>query len=109
MIVSDVHFAAQIVAAGEEPLFFDDLGCLRDYLRQQPLAGDAVAYVADHRTGAWVPARSALYTRLARGTTPMGGGMIAHAGESSRHEDPAATGGTALPASAVLAARGDKR
>jgi len=109
MVVSDVHFAAQIVAAGEEPLFFDDLGCLRDYLRGQALPAGGTAYVADHRTGAWVPARSALYTRLARGTTPMDGRMIAHADESSRRADPAATGGTGLPASTVLPAQGETR
>jgi len=30
MAVSDPRFAAQLAAPGEEPRFFDDLGCLRD-------------------------------------------------------------------------------
>jgi len=102
MVVSDAHFAAQIVASGEEPIFFDDLGCLRDYLRQHPRPAGAAIYVADHRSGAWVPAASAIYTRLSGTATPMGGGMVAHADEASRRADSIAAGGTPLPTSAVV-------
>jgi copper chaperone NosL len=102
MVVSDAHFAAQMVASGEEPIFFDDLGCLRDYLRQQAPPAGAALYVADHRSGAWVPAASALYTRLMGTVTPMGGGVVAHADEASRRADSIAAGGTRLPASAIL-------
>lgn len=85
--------AAQIVRAGDEPIFFDDLGCLRDYLRQQPLFGDAVVYVADHRTGEWVNARAALFTGTTA-STPMASGLLAHADATSRDADPAAAGGS---------------
>jgi copper chaperone NosL len=53
MAVSDARFAAQLVAPGEEPRFFDDLGCLRDWLTgggAAKLAAGTIAYVADHRT-----------------------------------------------------------
>lgn len=103
MVASDPHFAAQIVADGEEPAFFDDLGCLREYLgRQRLLPQGAAIYVADHRTGAWVPASSAVYTRLLGPATPMGGGLAAHADEASRKADPATAGGADVPASAVV-------
>jgi copper chaperone NosL len=85
--------AAQIVRAGDDPLFFDDLGCLRDYLRQQPLPGDGVAYVVDHRTGEWVNARVAVFTKTAV-STPMASGLLAHADATSRDADPAAAGGS---------------
>lgn len=85
--------AAQIVRAGDEPVFFDDLGCLRDYLRQHPLASDAVVYVADHRTGAWVNARAAMFTSTTA-STPMASGLLAHADATSRDADPAAAGGS---------------
>ncbi|RPJ54104.1 MAG: hypothetical protein EHM24_32145, partial [Acidobacteria bacterium] len=63
MAVSDRHFAAQIVAAGEEPLFFDDLGCLRSYVREhREMSPRAAIYVADHRTTDWVEGRMAVYT-----------------------------------------------
>jgi len=56
----------------------------------------ARAFVADHRTGEWVPAESAVYSR-APIDTPMGSHLIAHASAASRDLDPQARG--AAPAS----------
>jgi copper chaperone NosL len=95
MAVSSQRFAGQIVAAGEEPRFFDDLACLAAYLHARPPPRGALAYVADHRTGEWVPADRALYSR-APVDTPMGSHLIAHATAASRDLDPAARG--AVPA-----------
>jgi copper chaperone NosL len=103
MNASDVHFAAQIAAPGAEPIFFDDIGCLRDYLKQNgPLTNEQVAFVADHRTGAWVGATDAVFTHPQNLSTPMGGGIIAHADRSSRDADAAATGGAPVGSEAVL-------
>jgi copper chaperone NosL len=95
MSVSDPHFAAQIAAPGSEPVFFDDIGCLRDYVKKPgvQIADEAIAFVADHRTGAWVRAADAVFTRPTSLGTPMGGGLIAHADEASRREDPDAANG----------------
>jgi copper chaperone NosL len=95
MAVSDARFASQLVAHGEEPRFFDDLGCLRDYLRKSPrLPRGSVAFVADHRTGQWVRASAAVLTRKESLETPMGSHLVAHASASSRDADPVAAGGT---------------
>jgi copper chaperone NosL len=97
MAISDARLAAQLVAPSEEPVFFDDLGCLRDYLksaRKRP-AG-AVAYVADHRSGAWVAASAAVYTRVPSLDTPMASHVVAHADGASRDQDAEARGGTPL-------------
>lgn len=97
MMVSDARFAAQLVAPGEEPLFFDDVGCLRDFLREDPQrAAGFTAYVADHRTRAWVPQDQAVYTRVESLSTPMNSHLIAHADAASRAADPDAAGGTPL-------------
>jgi copper chaperone NosL len=97
MSVSAARFAAQIVEPGEEPRFFDDIGCLRDYLRSGARPGPgAVAYVADHRTSSWVRADRAVYTRVDTLETPMGSHLIAHADQASRDQDPAARGGAAV-------------
>ncbi len=97
MAVSDVHFAAQLVAPGEEPLFFDDVGCLAAYLAEGKAAGEGwVAYVADHRSGQWVLASKAIYTRAPSLATPMGSHLIAHADAAARQADPAAAGLPAL-------------
>jgi copper chaperone NosL len=109
MVVSDPHFAAQIVASGEEPLFFDDLGCLSTYLKRERRSPDVVIYVADHRTGAWTEASSAVYTRPpGSSVTPMGGGTIAHADRASRDADPLAAGGLDVPWTR-LAGPGDRQ
>ena len=106
MIVSDAHFASQIVAPYEEPLFFDDLGCLARFVRESPaFAAGAVTYVADHRTGEWVRADRAVYSVVPALTAPMGSHAIAHATEASRAADAAAAGGRVVSPAEVFADR----
>jgi copper chaperone NosL len=94
MSVSNGAFASQLVAPGEVARFFDDLGCLAGYLRNTPRRPRLVAYVADHRTRAWVRADRAVYTRVPALETPMGSHVIAHANAASRDADEHARGGT---------------
>jgi copper chaperone NosL len=102
MVVSDARFAAQIVAPREDPLFFDDIGCLARYLAQSSASSRSIAYVADHRTRAWVPATRAVYTRVDTTATPMAGGVLAHADRASRDADPAARNGIQQTAADVF-------
>lgn len=107
MMVSDARFAAQLVAPGEEPLFFDDPGCLRDFLAENPDPKTAfTAYVADHRTRAWVRAERAVYTRLEGLSSPMDSHLMAHADAASRAADPEAQGGQPLTAHQVFSTEG---
>jgi copper chaperone NosL len=93
--------AAQIVAPAEEPIMFDELGCLRDYLSQHSMADGARVFVADHRTGAWVDAATAIFTKTPL-STPMSSGLIAHADQASRDADEDARDGVLVPAASVL-------
>ena len=102
MLISDVHLAAQLVAPGEEPKLFDDIGCLRAYLKANTPSPAAIAFVADHGSGAWVPAGAAVYTQSSARVTAMGSGILAHADAASRDRDPAAANGQALRVSEVL-------
>jgi len=103
MAVSDARLAAQLVAPGEEPSFFDDIGCLASFIKQRaPLPGGTAAFVADHRTKAWIPAARALYTRVPRLETPMGSHLVAHADASSRDADPDARGGSPVTTDEVF-------
>ncbi|MFO7691958.1 MAG: hypothetical protein R6V57_02615 [Vicinamibacterales bacterium] len=103
MTVSSPRFASQLVAPGEEPRFFDDLGCLAAYLRDHAnLPPGAVAYVADHRGGEWVAPGDAIFTIAPGLVTPMGSHVVAHASASSRDADPAARLGTAVDAVAFF-------
>jgi copper chaperone NosL len=107
MAVSDARTAGQIVAPGEEPVFFDDLGCLASYLGAgTALPAGAVAYVADHRMKEWVRATNAVYTRVPGLQTPMSSHLIAHRDASSRDADPDASGGADLSVREVFGPSG---
>ena len=47
MTISDPNLAAEIVAPGEEPRMYDDIGCLANDLRQRPAPAEGRAFVAD--------------------------------------------------------------
>jgi copper chaperone NosL len=103
MRLSDAHLAAQIAAPGEEPKFFDDVRCLRDYLAAgNPLPAGAFAYVTDHRTGAWVPASRAVYVLLPDLETPMSSHWAAYADRQSVDADPKARGAVFVPAADIF-------
>ena len=107
MAVSDARFAAQLAAPAEEPRFFDDPGCLRDWLAARPpLPRGAVAFVADHRTRAWVRAARAVFTHQGSLETPMSSHLVAHADAASRDADPVAAGGRHLAAAEVFGPAG---
>ncbi len=103
MAVSDARFAAQVVAPREEPRFFDDVGCLRDWLGERGgVPRGAVAYVADHRTKGWIRASAATFTRVPGLQTPMASHIVAHADAASRERDPDARGGEQVSAAEIL-------
>lgn len=107
MPVSDPKLAAQLAAPGEEPRFFDDIACLRDFLAKAgPTPAGSVAYVADHRTGAWTPASRAVFSRCSAVDTPMGSHLIAHSDAVSRAADPPAAGCTNVSAADIFGPSG---
>lgn len=107
MAVTDLRFAAQLVAPGEEPRFFDDIGCLATFLKAggAPAKGQ-IAYVADHRTKQWVRASTALYTKVPGLLTPMNSFLVAHADSASRDADGSAKGGTPTTLAEVFGPNG---
>lgn len=109
MKVSDARFASQLVAPGELPLFFDDLGCLSGHLKEHGAPPSAVAFVADHRTRVWLRAERASYTRVPGLATPMGSQVIAHSDAASRDADPDARGGTGVAATELFGGTGPAR
>jgi copper chaperone NosL len=103
MVVVDGRFAAQIAAPGEEPRFFDDIGCLRSYL--EPASGlppGAIVFVASYPTKAWIPARAAVYLRSDAVDTPMGSHLVAFGDAAERDADPASAGGERLSATGLF-------
>ena len=103
MTVSDSHLASQVLAPGELPKFFDDLGCLGRFLAATTdVPAGAAIYVADHRTNEWVPAGTAVFTRVPLLATPMSSHLVAHASFESQAADPAAAGGSPVAIAEVL-------
>ena len=106
MVISDQRFASQVVAPYEEPRFFDDMGCLGNYLAAAPaLPARARVYVADHRTKAWIPAERAVFTSVETLAAPMGSHIIAHESPASRDADPDAPAGRPVDAQTVFGGR----
>jgi copper chaperone NosL len=103
MVVSSQKTAAQVVAPYQEPKFFDDLGCLNQFLEASPLPKGARIFVADYRTGEWVPAQSAVYTNAGAPMGAMGSSIIAHASAASRAADRSAAGAAVTAAAALPA------
>jgi copper chaperone NosL len=103
MQVGDRRLASQLLMPGEEPRFFDDIGCLTRYLAESHgLGGSVKVWVADHRTGQWTPAEQAVYTSTRGVTASMGSHVIAHASLASRDADPDAAGGVPVDVEIVL-------
>jgi hypothetical protein len=97
--IASAEFAAQLVEPGDSPVFFDDIQCLFAYLARDPdIKPGTIAYVADHHTGEWTRAASALYSRVEEVRTPHNSHLVAHSGKTSRAADPDARGGTTVPA-----------
>ena len=105
MTVSQIDFASQVVVPGELPKFFDDLGCLGNYLtstKDAPAA--AMIYVTDRRTKTWVRADEAVFTREPALSTPMGSHLVAHATQASRDADPDVAAGVPVTLADVVPA-----
>jgi copper chaperone NosL len=77
MIISEQPFAAQARFGPDKVEKYDDLGCLGERLNKPgaPLG----LWAADHKTGAWVDARSAIFVHVKELKTPMASGLVAFA------------------------------
>ncbi len=80
MVLSDRHHAAQVRfqpsgAKRSKVLKFDDIGCAVVWLQDKPWRDQPATqiWVADHRNGGWIDARSASYVKGQ--TTPMEYGL----------------------------------
>lgn len=78
MAISEKQFAAELITKDGEALKFDDIGCLRDYLKAKADRSRIAAYfVADYETKKWLKAESAHFVKSAELATPMGGNIAA--------------------------------
>lgn len=78
MAITEKQFAAQFINKDGEAFKFDDIGCMRDYLKAKADRNQIAAYfVADFESKKWLRAESVHFVRSARLATPMGGNIAA--------------------------------
>jgi copper chaperone NosL len=75
MLISDPRAAAQAVVAGEDPRFYDDIGCAASD-RSLPRT-KAQIYVSAGSGARWIKAEAAFFARVPDLRTPMGYGVAA--------------------------------
>ena len=83
MVVSDRHHALQVINPKDAHSYmFDDLGCMVLWFHNEkiPWASQAVIWITDATSGAWIDARKAFYD--SGNITPMAYGFAAHAKRS---------------------------
>ena len=75
MMISSLDHAAQAVAPGEEPRFYDDRGCLAKDVASLP--SDARLFVQLDTGAGWIEASAAFFAFPTNVKTPMGYGVTA--------------------------------
>ena len=76
MTISNPRFAVQVLDPGEEPRLYDDIGCALTEVRQSA-PKERVIFVADWKTGAWMPNETAVFERCTHADTPMASHLVA--------------------------------
>jgi copper chaperone NosL len=80
MAISERRFAAEFIDSEGGAHKFDDLVCMKSYLRDRNSRVQMTAcFVTDYETRRWVPGPEAFYVSSPEFKTPMGGGIVAFA------------------------------
>lgn len=78
MAISEKRYAAEFITNDGEALKFDDIGCLRDYIKSKGNRDQVAAYFFnDYETANWIDGASAHFVKSEEFKTPMGGGIVA--------------------------------
>ncbi len=83
MAVSQREFAAQVVTVTGAFDTFDDIGCLRDWIKEHHPPEASGIFVVDYQTGQWIDARTASYVHSKKLPTPMSSGFAAYQKKTS--------------------------
>jgi copper chaperone NosL len=80
MLISSAATGGEIVSAGSDPRFYDDIGCVAADSATPGSAGDGTrTYVRVSGRDEWIEAGRAHYAQPAEAQTPMGSGVMAFA------------------------------
>jgi copper chaperone NosL len=96
MAISQKQFAAEVLDAGENPVKFDEIGCMLHYLARMQ-SKPAAVFVVNYETRRWIEADQAYFLRGSRIPTPMAGGILAFGDRSRAEAASRDIGGEVLP------------
>ena len=77
MSVTHVDYAAQTVLKNGDPVVFDDLGCLMDYILQNGEGDIGASYIRATNSSDWLNIKEAVYVYSKDYWTPMNYGVLA--------------------------------
>ena len=69
MTIVDEHYACEAISPNGKTWFFDDIGCLVNWLEDKDFKDEAVLWTHAEDTGNWIDAKKAWYVRT--DPTPM--------------------------------------
>ena len=82
MAISEKQYTAEFITKDGDAMKFDDIGCMRDYLKAKADRNQIAAYfVADYESRKWLKAEAAHFVKSAEFATPMGGNIAAFQNE----------------------------
>ncbi len=77
MAISEKQFASELITPDGDALKFDDIGCMRDYLKEKPDTKIAAYFFIEYDTKQWIKGTDASFAKSDQITSPMSGGIIA--------------------------------
>ncbi len=95
MLVSEPIYAAAFQAHDSDPRVFDDIGCLLDAARREPVSPVHI-WFQDAASSGWLTAGNAVFVASSRIRTPMGGGVLAYASVAAAEKAAALHQGTVV-------------
>lgn len=83
MAIKDDQFATQIITKDSQPIKFDDIGCMYEWIAQNGTDTIGVAFVRDYNSKVWIKLEEATFVYDASIQTPMAYGVLSFESEES--------------------------
>lgn len=82
MMVADNRHATQIITKDGQPLLFDDIGCMMEWIAKNGRDTIGISFVRDYDSLAWLKMEEAYYVYDPSIRTPMAYGVVSFAEEA---------------------------
>lgn len=82
MMVADNRHATQIITKDGQPLLFDDIGCMMEWIAKNGNDNIGISFVRDYDSSAWLKMEEAYYVYDPSIRTPMAYGVVSFADEA---------------------------